>query len=192
MYIVAQSLSQGRRAGLASVAGVAAGNFGNALGTSLGLAAVFAWSSVAFLVVKYAGAAYLVWLGVKAIRGRRELSAEPVGGAVVRGDSPHLGRLFRDGFFVALLNPKTAVFFAAFLPQFMTAGGSHALQSVVLGGMFVLIAATTDTLYAAASGSLAPAIGRLRGAAAAGRYVSGGTFVGLGVWTALSGARTAK
>ena len=109
LYIVTRSLAQGRRAGLASVAGVALGNFGNALGAALGLAALFELSSWAFTVVKYAGAGYLVWLGVKALRA-------PVAAASMAAGAPSAAtarRLFRDGFVVALLNPKTALFFAA-------------------------------------------------------------------------------
>lgn len=139
-YIVARSLAQGRRSGLASVAGVALGNLGNAVGASLGLAALFAVSSVAFTIVKYLGAVYLVYLGVQALRARRlQLESAELGHA-------RLSRIFRDGLVVALFNPKTAVFFAAFLPQFINSGTAPTLQSVVLGAMFVAIAAVTDTV----------------------------------------------
>lgn len=105
---------------------------------------MFAVSSIAFSIVKYAGAAYLIYLGVRTI-----FVAGPATGAAP-------ARIFRDGFVVALLNPKTALFFAAFLPQFMSGGASPMAQSVVLGAMFVGIAAMTDTLYAVAAGSVAP------------------------------------
>ena len=110
LYVVTRTLAQGRRAGLASVAGVALGNFGNAVGASIGLAALFAVSALAFTIVKWAGAAYLLWLGVQALRSPRATTDAP------RLDAPRLGAIFRDGFLVALLNPKTALFFAAFLP----------------------------------------------------------------------------
>jgi threonine/homoserine/homoserine lactone efflux protein len=183
-YILARSLTQGRRHGLASVAGVALGNFGNAVGAAVGLAALFAVSSLAFSVVKYAGAAYLVWLGVQAIRTR---AREDVGGAMPAPQP--LGRIFRDGFLVALLNPKTAVFFAAFLPQFMDPQAAHVGQSVALGALFVLIAAVSDTAYALAAASAAPALARATRARELGRYLTGGAFIGLGVLTALSGTR---
>jgi threonine/homoserine/homoserine lactone efflux protein len=183
-YILARSLTQGRRHGLASVAGVALGNFGNAVGAAVGLAALFAVSSLAFSIVKYAGAAYLVWLGVQAIRTR---TAEQASGAVPPPQP--LGRIFRDGFLVALLNPKTAVFFAAFLPQFMDPQAAHVAQSVALGALFVLIAAVSDTVYALAAASVAPALARATSARRLGRYLTGGAFIGLGVLTALSGTR---
>ena len=185
-YIVTRSLLQGRRFGLASVGGVALGNFGNAVGASIGLAALFAVSSLAFTVVKYAGALYLVYLGVKALRAQRN-DALPVDVAPAR-----LWPIFRDGFVVALLNPKTAIFFAAFLPQFMSAERSPLVQSIALGAMFVLMAVVTDTAYALTAGAAAPVLARARGVPAVGRYLTGGAFIGLGVFTALSGARTAK
>ncbi len=116
VYIVTRTLAQGRRAGLASVGGIALGNLGNAAAASVGLTALLSMSAMAFVAVKLAGAAYLVFLGIKALR------AKP---AAVVASSPGLrlpARLFRDGFLVALLNPKTALFFAALLPQFINPG----------------------------------------------------------------------
>jgi threonine/homoserine/homoserine lactone efflux protein len=186
IYIVARSLSQGRRSGLASVAGVALGNFGNALGASLGLAALFAVSAAAFTAVKWAGAAYLVWLGVQALRARVGVQAE--------APAPQaLGRVFRDGVVVSLLNPKTTLFFAAFLPQFLS---THALpadslvaQTLLLGALFVAIAAISDTAYALLAGAVAP---RLAGRVPRwGRWLTGGVYIGLGVLTALAEQRPA-
>ena len=181
LYIVTRSLVQGRRSGLISVVGVALGNLGNAIGASLGLAALFAVSSVAFTVVKYAGAAYLVYLGVQALRATvpetRAEAPPPV----------RLQRIFRDGFLVALLNPKTAVFFAAFLPQFMDPALPAIPQGVALGALFVGIAGITDTAYALAASTVAPVLTRTGRLRAAGRYLTGGTFIGLGVLTAFGG-----
>jgi threonine/homoserine/homoserine lactone efflux protein len=184
-YIVTRSLVQGRRYGLVSVAGVALGNLGNALAASLGLAAVFAVSALAFTVVKYAGAAYLVWLGVRMLRA--PLTTQ-------RTDAPtaaSLGRVFRDGFIVALLNPKTAVFFAAFLPQFLTAGVAPIGQSMALGALFVAIAAVTDSAYALAAGAIAPGL-RGAGLRRGSRALGGSVFIGLGIFTALAGSRGPK
>jgi threonine/homoserine/homoserine lactone efflux protein len=178
-YIVTRSLLQGRRFGLASVAGVALGNLGNAVGAALGLAALFAVSSAAFTVVKYAGAAYLIYLGIRVLR-----SASPDEPRVPEPEP--LLRIFRDGFLVALLNPKTAVFFAAFLPQFMTPGGRHALQGIALGALFVAMAAITDTLYALAAGAAASVLKRTNGMRVLGRYATGGAFIGLGVLAAFA------
>lgn len=185
-YIVTRSVLQGRRCGLASVAGVALGNLGNAIGASIGLAALFAVSSGAFTVVKYAGALYLVYLGVQAIR------APELNGKSPTLEPARVGRIFRDGVIVALLNPKTAVFFAAFLPQFISAETAPLLQSMVLGSLFVAIAAVTDTAYAVAAGAVAPVLARARSIRALGRYLTGGAFIGLGVFTAVSGIRGTK
>jgi len=185
-YIVTRSLLQGRRFGLASVAGVALGNFGNAVGASVGLAALFAVSSLAFMIVKYAGALYLVYLGVQALR------TLPSATAATTVLPARLWPIFRDGFVVALLNPKTAVFFAAFLPQFVNADASPLLQSLTLGALFVGMAVVTDTVYALAASVAAPALARARGIGTVGRYFTGGAFIGLGVFTALAGSRSGK
>lgn len=190
LYIVTRTLAQGRRAGLASVAGVAAGNLGNALGASLGLAALFAVSSLAFTVVKFAGAAYLVWLGIRAFRAAPAPAPSAAAQDVEVVLQPR--RLFRDGFVVALLNPKTALFFAAFLPQFMVPGLPPLLQSAGFGVAFVLIAACTDTAWVLAAGVAAPALAGLRGGAALGRWATAAVFIGLGVFTAASGSRATK
>jgi threonine/homoserine/homoserine lactone efflux protein len=159
-YIVTRSVLQGKRHGIASVLGVALGNLGNAVGAAIGLAALFAISSIAFMVVKYAGAAYLIYLGVQALRAPVASMNE------VKPAAAPLGRIFRDGFLVALLNPKTAIFFA--------------------------IAALTDTCYALAAGAVAPMLARARGVRSLGRYLTGGAFIGLGVFTALGGPRNGK
>lgn len=185
LYIVTRSLVQGRRSGLVSVAGVALGNLGNALAAAVGLAALFAVSSLAFSVARYAGALYLVCLGVQMLRcGPVEMSA-----GVPRATS--LQRVFRDGFVVALLNPKTTLFFAAFLPQFLSQHAPPMLQSMGLGFLFVAIAAFTDSAYAWAAGSVAPVL-RRAAARRVGRRLGGGVFIGLGLVTALAGARGAK
>ena len=185
-YIVTRSVAQGRRCGLASVAGVALGNLGNAIGASLGLAVLFAVSSVAFTVVKYAGALYLVYLGVQAMRAPRSDGDIPVTG------SGPLWQVFRDGFIVALFNPKTALFFTAFLPQFMRTDAEPIMQSILLGSLFVAIAAVTDTAYAIAAGAVAPALGRARGIRALGRHLTGGAFIGLALFTALAAGERTK
>lgn len=182
LYIVTRTLAQGRPAGLASVAGVAAGNFGNALGASLGLAALFAFSPLAFTLLRYAGAAYLVWLGCKALRASGGVAAPAA------FQAPGLGLMVRDGFWVALLNPKTALFFAAFLPQFMHPQGSAMVQSVLFGAAFVLIAAATDSAYVWAADLVAPALRGRAGGAALGHYASAVVYIVLGVYAAFSGA----
>jgi len=184
-YIVTRSVSQGRRCGLASVAGVAAGNWCNAIGAAIGLAALFAVSSIAFTVVKWVGAAYLVCLGAKTILGR-SLTPDVAG---VR--AAPAARIFRDGFLVALLNPKTVVFFAAFLPQFMSPDFNPIAQGILLGSVFVAIAAITDSAYALAASSISGLFSRSMIVQRGGRFLSGGAFIGLGAFTALTGSNTA-
>jgi len=185
LYIVTRSLVQGRRSGLVSVAGVALGNLGNAFAASVGLAALFAVSSLAFSVVKYAGALYLVFLGVQMLRSTPVENSSPI------PTTASLTRVLRDGFVVALLNPKTTVFFAAFLPQFLSSNAPPMFQSMALGSLFVAIAAVTDSAYAFAAGAAAPA---LRGSVVRriGRRFGGGVFISLGVFTALAGSCGAK
>jgi len=186
-YIVARSVTQGRLSGLASVAGVALGNLGNAIGASLGLAALFAISSLAFTVVKYAGALYLVWLGIQALRARRDTPAVDAIDAPLPAVA--LRRVFIDGFVVALLNPKTALFFAAFLPQFIDTAHAPMAQTIALGVLFVAMAAVTDSLYALTAGAVRPWLQRTKGIGAAGRYLTGGAFIGLGILAAVSGQK---
>jgi len=184
-YIVTRSFTQGKASGLASVAGVALGNLGNAIGASVGLAAIVSVSSIAFTFVRYAGAAYLIYLGIQALRNvhRPMASGSPQAAA---------SRVFLDGFMVALLNPKTALFFGAFLPQFMSSSSTPIVQSLVLGASFVVIAATTDTVYALAAATIAPALASGPGLQAGGRYLTGGALVGLGLFSAFSGPRNSR
>jgi threonine/homoserine/homoserine lactone efflux protein len=184
LYIMTRSIVQGRRSGLVSLVAVALGNLGNALAASVGLAALFAVSSLAFSVVKYAGALYLVYLGVQMLRSSSAESPAAMRVASFR-------RVFRDGFVVALLNPKTAVFFAAFLPQFLSRDAPSILQTLALGSLFVAIAAVTDCFYVLAAGAVAPAL-RGSGVRRAGQRIGGGVFIGLGIYTALAGSRGAK
>src|SRR6266481_1911099 len=186
IYIVTRTLGQGRKAGFASIGGIALGDLGNAAAASLGLAAVLSASANAFVIVKLAGAAYLVFLGLKALWAK---PAAPVAAPTIPL-SP--ARLFRDGFLVALLNPKTALFFAALLPQFIDPGASPLWQSLVLSCVFVAIAVCTDTLYMLTASALAPAISRRGGSRSYGRYITAATFIGLGVYAALANPRPAK
>ena len=179
LYIITRSLAQGRSAGLASVAGVALGNLVNAIGAAVGLAALFSVSSMAFTVVKYLGAAYLVYLGIRTLIADRNEPSKPV--------PTRTPRVFRDGLWVAVLNPKTTLFFAAFLPQFMDPGANPMLQGLSLGVLFVVIAAATDSIYALAAGTIGPAIGRGQRLRWLGRWLSGTTFIGLGLFAALGG-----
>ena len=186
MYIVTRSVVHGRRQGLVSVLGIAAGNLVNAVAAALGLAALFAVSALAFTVVKYAGAAYLIYLGIRLWRASSIVASESMAGAGAQA----AGRVFRDGFVVAALNPKTTLFFAAFLPQFVRDTGNVGLQSLALGGLFVLIAAVTDSLYALAAGSVSRVL--RGGSARLGRRAGATLYIGLGLLTAFTGTRGAN
>lgn len=188
VYIVTRTLAQGRAAGLASVGGVAVGNLGNATAASLGLAAVLAWSSTAFTVIKLAGAAYLVYLGVQALRSTpRPADDHP---SPHRADVPQQApaSIFRQGLVVALLNPKTAIFFAAFLPQFMAPDTAPAAQSLWLGATFVAVAALTDSAYVLLADAVAPALQRSSRWHGIGRWLTAAVYFALGIWAALSDA----
>lgn len=192
LYVVARSLTQGRRAGLVSVAGASTGSLVNAFATSFGLAALFSASALIFEIVKYMGAAYLIYLGVKTFRAKPDDAASTAVIAAVGTQAPSralMWPLFRDGFIVALFNPKTIIFFSAFLPQFMTlsgTGGAALAQAMLLGAMFVLIASASDAVYAILAGTIAPWLARHRGAGFTGRAVAGCSFIGLGVFAAFS------
>jgi threonine/homoserine/homoserine lactone efflux protein len=184
VYIVTRTLSGGCKAGLASVGGIALGNLGNAAAACAGLAALFAASAAAFVMVKFAGAAYLIFLGIRALR-MRPMAAE------ADPDRTPPGKLFRDGFIVALFNPKTALFFAALLPQFMTPSKSPLHQGMFLGAVFVAVALCTDTLYVLSAAVLGSKIRQRAASRAYGRYLSAATFIGLGIYAALSSPRGA-
>jgi threonine/homoserine/homoserine lactone efflux protein len=182
-YVVTQSVDKGRSAGLVSALGIACGGLVHVTAAAVGLSALIASSAEAFTVVKLVGAAYLIVLGLMRLAGRGENDEED---AVETGPS----RLFWHGALVNVLNPKTALFFLAFLPQFVDPGrGPVALQAALLGAVFVLIATFSDSTYAVVSAALAD---RVRGSSRARqvrRYVTGSIFVALGV-TAAAARRT--
>ena len=212
IYVLTRTIAHGRAAGFASIAGVALGNFGNALGASLGLAALFAVSSVAFTVVKFVGALYLIFLGVRALSSRpgaavaaqpQSQSQSPQHSQLQQHSQPHshphsqpqsasVWPNLRDGFVVALFNPKTALFFAAFLPQFMDPSGSAMMESVMLGALFVAVAASTDAVYVMVATAAQARLGRIVSSGRIGRYLTASTFIGLGIYTAFASPRAAK
>ena len=184
LYIFARSVEQGRRAGFVSILGIHVATLVHVAAAALGLSALLASSALAFSIVKYAGAAYLIWLGLKKIFGR----AEPVGAISVK---PHgHWRLFRDGLVVNLLNPKTALFFLAFLPQFVEVDRGHvAMQIAFLGILFAVLGSMTDGCYALAAGTMGNWLKRSPGYLKVERYVSGVLFIGLGLTAAFTGSQ---
>jgi threonine/homoserine/homoserine lactone efflux protein len=186
IYVITRGASQGRRAGVVSVLGVALGNFTHAIAAAIGISALIASSAAAFSVVKYAGAAYLIYLGIRALADRAE--APKLFPERNRTDR----RLFWEGFLVDLLNPKTALFFLAFLPQFVDpAQGAVAPQMLILGAMFTSLGLLSDGTYAVAAGALGR---RLRTARSERRLqrASGVVYLGLGVTAALAEGGTER
>jgi threonine/homoserine/homoserine lactone efflux protein len=183
LYIVARSVDQGRSAGLVSVLGVHLGSLVHVAAAAIGISSLIVSSALAFSVVKYAGAAYLIYLGIRALSSREE-----PGEIEVRA-SPR-GKLLRQGAVVNILNPKTALFFLAFLPQFVDPDAGHvALQLTFFGLVFVALGLVTDSLYALAAGTAGNWLRSSRLFVGARRWVSGTVFIGLGLATALSGSR---
>jgi threonine/homoserine/homoserine lactone efflux protein len=179
LYIVAQSIDRGRVAGLVSALGVAVGGLAHVTAAAVGLSALLVSSATAFTVVKLAGAAYLIGLGLVTLfrRTKREDVEVP--------PERRLRRIFAQGIVVNVLNPKTALFFLAFLPQFVDPGrGTVALQFVVLGLTFVLLAVLSDAVWALAAGTASERLRASRRFLDVRRYVSGSVFVGLGALTA--------
>jgi threonine/homoserine/homoserine lactone efflux protein len=182
LYIIARSIQQGRRAGIVSSLGVQVGTLVHIAAAALGLSALLVSSALAFSVVKYAGAAYLIYLGLKTLLTKEKL--EPA--QKVRRAS--LSQVFYQGVVVNLLNPKTALFFFAFLPQFVDASrGRVAMQVVLLGTTLVILGTLSDSIYALASGTVGNWLrGNMRFLLGQ-RYFAGSIYIGLGVVTALSG-----
>lgn len=182
LYIVARGIDQGRRAGLISVLGLELGGLFHVSAAALGLSAVLVSSAVAFGIVKYLGAAYLIYLGVKKILSQDDSPLETAGAR------QSLSMVFWQGVVVSTLNPKTALFFFAFLPQFVNpAQGNVAAQIWFLGFLFIALAIINDGVYALLAGSLGQWLRDNRQFLKRQRYVTGSVYIGMGMATALSG-----
>ncbi|MFC3690262.1 LysE family translocator [Aquipuribacter hungaricus] len=184
LFVVGRALTLGRRGALTTALGNAIGTLVQVIAVAVGIGALVERSVLAFTVLKFAGAAYLVFLGVQAFRHRRAFAVE----TTVAAGPTRVGRVLREGFLVGLTNPKTTVFFAAALPPFVDpAVGSVPLQMLLLGVVFLGIALVTDSIWAtgagAARGWLARSPRRIEGIGA----VSGLVMIGLGVRVALTG-----
>jgi threonine/homoserine/homoserine lactone efflux protein len=188
LYIVASSIEGGRRAGFASMLGIQCGALVHVAAAALGLSALLASSALAFDSVRYVGAAYLVAIGVwTLVRGGSANDPE----APPR-ERRHRRR-FAQGIVVQILNPKTALFFLAFLPQFVDADAGHVgPQMLALGLLFVALAVVSDGTWVLVAGTASDRLRGHRGFIRAQRYVSGTVFVGLGLATALSGSHRSK
>src|SRR5688572_5778337 len=184
LYITARSANQGRVAGLVSVLAIEAANLVQVTAAGLGLSAILLSSALAFDIVKYLGAAYLIYLGIKKLFTKEESNA----GQEVKRES--LSQIFWQGFAINILNPKTALFFFAFLPQFVNPTlGNVTTQTLLLGILFVGLAIITDGLYAFIASSLAEKLNGNKNFQTGQRYFAGLVYIGLGITTALTGSR---
>lgn len=175
IYIVNRSVANGRPIGLASVLGLELGTFMHVLAATVGLSAILATSESAFNIVKYLGASYLVLVGLRTLSRQPlkvESSADPISKV----------QAFRQGFIINTLNPKIALFFLSFLPQFIDPDkSSNALQSLMLGAVFVACGFITDGIYALTASSLRETLVKGKALPFIQRYVAGVVFVLLGI-----------
>ena len=183
LYIVTRSIDQGRVAGIVSTLGIAVGTLFHVVAAAFGVSALLVSSALLFNFVKYLGAAYLIYLGVRKLLVKEELRLTQ------KVEHKKLIQIFYQGVIVNVLNPKTALFFFAFLPQFVDVSrGTIAGQVLFLGATFVVIGLCSDGLYALLAGSLGKWLRSNLSFLRAQRYFAGMVYIALGAVTALSGS----
>jgi threonine/homoserine/homoserine lactone efflux protein len=188
LYIITRGIDQGRRAAVVSALGVEVGMLFHIGAAVLGLSALVARSEIVFNVVKYAGAAYLIWMGFASIRSKVLAVEEPIESRRVKPL-----RLFTQGLVVNVLNPKVGLFFVAFLPQFIDpARGGPTTQILVLGGIFLAIALSSDMVYAFASGSIGRWLSTRERVARQRDRFTGVVYILLGTFAAITGSSSAR
>jgi threonine/homoserine/homoserine lactone efflux protein len=186
LFVIGRSLALGRKGGLLSVLGNALGMVPQIIAVALGVGVVLAQSVVLFTIIKIAGAAYLVYLGIQAIRHRGGTTA--AAGPVPPSST---WRMVREGFLVGATNPKTIVFFVAVLPQFVDyAAGSIPLQLALLGVIFLVIALVSDSIWALAAGTARHWFARSPKRIASLSAAGGVMMIGLGGTLALTGSKS--
>jgi len=182
LYVMSRSLAQGARAGLVAALGLATGSLFHVTVTALGLSVVLRYSPALYAVVKLVGAAYLIFLGLRLLLSKGAAFTAAASGT----RRPH-GRIFRESILVEMLNPKTALFFLAFLPQFADPGaGPLAPQLLLLGGIVTLTAIPCDAFVAFAAGAAANALARQPLYGRLQKWLSGSILLGLGAYVAAS------
>jgi len=181
LFIIARSVEQGRTAGLVSVLGIHLGTIVHVTAAAVGLSALLVSSALGFAIVKYLGAAYLIWMGIRTFMSKEPGPEAPT---VAAGS---LREVFRDGFVVNLFNPKTAIFFLAFLPQFVDpARAAVHWQILILGLTFMALGIMSDGMFALVAGAAGDFLRRNRRFLRFQRWFAGTSFVGLGVTAALA------
>jgi threonine/homoserine/homoserine lactone efflux protein len=188
LFIISRGIEQGHRAAVTSAMGVETGMLVHTAAATLGLSALVASSDLVFSIVKYAGAAYLIWMGIQALRTRPDpLELEGAGGR------SSMRRLYVQGLVINILNPKVGLFFLAFLPQFVDPErGSSAAQIMVFGAVFFVIATISDLAYALASGSIGTWLGTREWVSRQRNRFSGMIYIGLGALAAMTGSGSAR
>lgn len=182
LYILSRSVGQGREAGLVSVLGLATATLTHAVATALGLSTLFLYSPLTFAIVKYLGAAYLIYLGVSTLLSRGTFYA-----AATTAIPSSLAMVYRQGVVTDLLNPKVALFFISFLPQFVDpSAGSPTLQILLFGLLFHVTGVPVNLLVALAGGHLATLLALRPSFARIQNWISGTVLVALGLRLALS------
>lgn len=175
LYVIGRSVGQGRKAGIVSSLGVFVGCWVHILAAAFGIAALLRSSPAAFNVVRYAGAAYLIYLGIKMVAKKSDLSSQQL-------EPEKLSSIFRQGVITNVLNPKVALFFLAFLPQFVDAGrGSVVLEVLLLGLIFNVGGTLVNLGVAYAGGTLGELLRRKQRLARLQQWFTGFVFIGLGV-----------
>lgn len=186
-YIIGQSMVRGRRAGILSATGVALGSCTHAIASALGLTALIAASPLLFTVIKYIGAAYLIYLGAKMMLSTFGVSKERPLDVQSNMAEVETRRLMLRGFITSITNPKVLLFFIAFFPQFVVIEGDHhAISFLVLGMVYALIGVMIDVLFAILAGGAAGAVAKNQTLRKMLDRVVGATFIGLGIRLALT------
>jgi len=180
IYVLTRGIAQGRRAGLAAALGFASGCIFHTVLAAVGIAALIRSSPLAFDLVRYAGAAYLVWIGIQALRHRSAFSIEAA------GESRTLATIYRQSVIGNMLNPKVTLFFLAFLPQFVNAGAGHVgWQMALLGVLFMLVTVVVFGAIAIFAGWIGAWVRRKPAIGERLNVFAGLTFIGLGIRVAL-------
>ncbi|WP_297989645.1 LysE family translocator [Anoxybacillus sp.] len=182
-YIMARSIDQGKKAGLVSVLGVSLGGAVHVLAGAIGVSAILMTSATAFTIVKYLGAIYLIYLGCKTLLSAsgENHSENP------KMNDKKLWKIFYESVIVEVMNPKTALFFLAFFPQFITpASGSVPVQFLLLGTIFIILAFINDSLYAILAANIRKWIVRKKGHSKVMNRVTGYLYIILGIFSAFA------
>jgi threonine/homoserine/homoserine lactone efflux protein len=180
-YVLTRSIKGGRREGYTSALGTAVGGLFHVVAAALGVSALLATSALAFTVVKYAGAVYLVYLGIRTLLSKEESFD------IEAGDAPKTNRAFYQGVLTEMLNPKTALFFLAFIPQFINPNGPVVLEFILLGCISVILNTSVDVIVATLAGPIGQQLRRRVTMRKVQRLFSGWSLIALGGYVALSG-----